>query len=119
MKSYKGYSGTVEFSEEDMVFHGKIIGIDGLVTFEATTAEGLVQAFHESVDDYLDMCERAGRAPQKPFSGKLALRMSPELHGRLSAAAARSAKSLNQWIVDALEAQVAETGSTTHVLRED
>ncbi len=119
MKTYRGYTGTVEFSEEDMVFHGKLVGIDGLVTYEATTAEGLVKAFHESVDDYLELCERTGRKAQKPFSGKLALRMTPDLHGRLSAAAARNAKSLNQWIVDALETKVSESGSKTYVLRED
>lgn len=103
MKPYKGYSGTVEFDDGDMVFHGRVIGIRDIVTFEAETAKGLVKAFHESVDDYLAFCKARGVEPQRSHSGKLALRTTPEVHALLSMAAAKDGKSINQWISDTLE----------------
>ena len=103
MKPYKGYVGTVEFDEDDLVFHGRIAGIRDVVTFEAETARDLVAAFHDSVDDYLAFCAEEGQEPQKPFSGRLLLRVPPELHGRISNAAARRSRSVNQWIAEALD----------------
>ena len=102
MKSYKGYSGSIEFDDEDMVFHGRVLGLRDVVTFEAETAEELVRAFHDSVDDYLAFCKERGLEPQKPYSGKLALRTTPEIHALLSRAAASDGKSVNQWISDTL-----------------
>lgn len=102
MKQYKGYSGSIEFDEEDMVFHGRIIGIRDIVTFEAESAEELVRSFHDSVDDYLAFCSERGQEPQKPYSGRLALRTTPTIHALLSKAAANDGKSINQWISDTL-----------------
>lgn len=102
MKPYKGYSATVSFDEEALLFHGEVLGIRDVVTFQARTAEELPKAFHESVDDYLTWCAEDGVDPEKPFSGNLSLRATPELHRRMADAAARNAKSLNQWIVDTL-----------------
>ncbi len=108
MKSYKGYSATVSFDEDALLFHGEVLGIRDVVTFQARTAEELLKAFHESVDDYLDWCAKDGANPEKPFSGSLSLRATPELHRRMSDAAARHAKSLNQWMVDALASKADE-----------
>ena len=102
MRLYKGYSGTIEFDDEDMVFHGRVLGLRDIVTFEAESAEELVKAFHDSVDDYLAFCKERGVEPQKPYSGKLALRTTPEIHALLSKAAANDGKSINQWISDTL-----------------
>ena len=102
MKLYKGYAGSIEFDDEDMVFHGRILGIRDIVTFEAETAEQLVKAFHDSVDDYLAFCKEQGVDPQKPYSGKLALRTTPEIHALLGKAAASDGKSINQWVSDTL-----------------
>lgn len=102
MKPYKGYSGSIEFDDEDMVFHGRVLGLRDIVTFEAESAEELVRAFHDSVDDYLAFCKERGLEPQKPYSGKLALRTTPEIHALLSRAAASDGKSVNQWISDTL-----------------
>lgn len=102
MKLYKGYAGSIEFDDEDVVFHGRVLGIRDIVTFEAESADELVKAFHESVDDYLAFCEERGQEPQKPYSGKLALRTTPEIHALLSKAAANDGKSINQWISDTL-----------------
>ncbi len=108
MKSYKGYGATVSFDEEALLFHGDVLGIRDVVTFQARTAEDLPKAFHESVDDYLDWCAKDGVDPEKPFSGSLSLRTTPELHRRMSDAAARHAKSLNQWMIEALASKADE-----------
>jgi len=108
MKSYKGYSAAVSFDEDALLFHGEVLGVRDVITFQARTAEELPKAFHQSVDDYLDWCAKDGVDPEKPFSGSLSLRATPELHRRMSDAAARHAKSLNQWMVDALASKADE-----------
>ncbi|WP_329610485.1 type II toxin-antitoxin system HicB family antitoxin [Jiella pelagia] len=105
MTPYKGYTGTVEYDDVAMLFHGEVAGIRDVVTFQARTAEDLRKAFEDSVDDYLDFCRNENVEPQKPFSGTLSLRTSPELHQRIAAAAARRSASINQWIVETLERQ--------------
>lgn len=104
MRPYKGYTGTVEFDEDDMVFHGRVVGIGDIVTFEAETAADLIQAFRDSVDDYLDFCRQKVKKPEKPFSGNISLRMRPDLHKSVVDAAGARAVSVNQWITDTLEA---------------
>lgn len=103
MRPYRGYTGTVEFDEDDRVFHGRLVGISDIVTFEADTADELLKAFRESVDDYLSFCNERGKDPEKPLSGNISLRMSPELHRSVVAAAGARAKSVNQWVNDILD----------------
>ncbi|MBX3575787.1 MAG: type II toxin-antitoxin system HicB family antitoxin [Rhizobiaceae bacterium] len=115
MKLYKGYAGSIEFDDEDRVFYGRILGLRDIVTFEAETADDLVKAFHDSVDDYLAFCKERGVEPQKPYSGKLALRTTPEIHALLTQAASSDGKSINQWISDTLADVAAKrvaTGTT-------
>lgn len=103
MLTYKGYTGHVEFDEESELFHGEVLDTRDVVTFQGTSVDELIQAFHDSVDDYLDYCKERGESPDKPFSGRLMLRVSPDLHRRVSVQATRAGKSLNQWIVDKLQ----------------
>lgn len=102
MRPYKGYTGTIEFDEDDVVFHGRVIGVRDIITYEATTAEELLVAFRDSVDDFLEDYAERGQEPEKPFSGNLSLRMSSDLHKSVFDAAGAKAKSVNQWITDAL-----------------
>ncbi len=102
MKPYKGYVGSIEYSVEDKCFHGSLVGIQDVVTFESDMIEGLQQAFEASVDDYLEWCAELGQSPKKPKSGKLAVRLAPEIHEMVSTAAVSEAKSVNQWISDTL-----------------
>lgn len=81
--TYKGYIGSVAFSEKDNVFFGKIEGINGLVNFEGESVKELTEAFHEAVDDYLAYCEEEGIEPHKSYSGSLNIRLSPETHSRM------------------------------------
>ena len=115
MKPYKGYSGTVAFDEDDRVFHGRVLGVRDIVAFEAETADDLVAAFHDSVDDYLAFCAERGVDPDKPFTGNLSLRLSGPVHKAVVDAAGLRAKSVNQWIADVLEEAAARdiaSGST-------
>lgn len=100
--NYKSYSARIEFSSEDDCFIGHIAGIQDIVGFHADSVEALKQAFHEAVNDYLETCERIGKSPQKPYSGKLMLRMPPEIHAAVATAAQVSGKSINQWASETL-----------------
>ncbi len=103
MLNYKGFSGAVEFDDEAGVFHGEVLDLRDVVTFQGSSVTEIEEAFRESLDDYLQFCEERGEEPEKPFSGKLALRLSPTLHRNLYVRARREGKSLNQWIAEQLE----------------
>ena len=102
MMEYKGYSGIVKFDDEAEIFHGDVLLTKGAVTFQGKTVEELKQSFRESVDEYLSFCAESGIEPEKPFSGKLVLRMKPELHRTLAIVARQENKSLNALITDRL-----------------
>lgn len=105
MMRYKGYTaGPVEFDDEVGIFHGEVLGIRDVVTFQGRSVDELRKAFQESVDDYLEFCAERGEEPDKPFSGSFVVRLSPELHRNLSIAAKQEGKSLNAWVVDRLKA---------------
>jgi predicted HicB family RNase H-like nuclease len=106
--TYKGYIGSVHFSEDDEVFYGKIEAINDLVMFEGESVKKLKGAFHEAVDDYLETCEEMGREPQKTFKGSFNVRIDPEIHRQLAVKAAIAGISLNQFVQKALESAVAE-----------
>lgn len=95
--NYKGYAARIEFDERDDIFVGHLAGIHDIVGFHADTVKELHVAFEEAVDDYIETCEKIGREPQKPASGKLMLRVQPEVHAAALRAAALTGKSLNQW----------------------
>jgi len=95
--TYRGYAAAVEFDTDDLVLVGRIAGINDVIGFHAETADGLVAAFHEAVDDYLETCARLGKKPEKEFSGNVQLRVSPDLHYRVARAAELAGKSINQW----------------------
>jgi predicted HicB family RNase H-like nuclease len=109
MMQYKDYSGHVVFDDEQGIFHGEVLGLRDVVTFQGKSVAELRKAFRESVDDYLDFCSQRGEEPEKPVSGRFVLRVSPELHRRMLAQAKRSGKSLNAWVVSRLENEISQT----------
>ncbi len=109
MMEYKGYFGKVVFDDEANIFHGEVINLRDVVTFQGETVEELRKAFHESVDDYLDFCTVRGEEPEKPYSGKFVVRVDPELHKIISIQARKKGKSLNSWIHDTLSKIVKDT----------
>lgn len=104
---YKGYIGSVAFSEEDNVFFGKIEGINGLVNFEGESVKELTDAFHEAVEDYLAYCKEEGVEPHKSYSGSLNIRLSPEVHSKIAILAKQAGISINAFVRSAVEKQVA------------
>jgi len=103
MLQYKDYLGSVHFSTEDGVFFGKIEGISDLVTFEGTTVKKIKFAFQEAVEDYLAICEQAGKVPQKSCKGDFSVRISPELHKKVVQKSVIQGVSLNYIVQHALE----------------
>lgn len=99
---FQGYSARIEFSAEDECFIGHIAGIKDIVGFHGDSVTELKKAFEEAVKDYLETCLEAGKQPQKPYSGKLMLRISPEIHAAVAIAAQLSGQSINQWAQGAL-----------------
>lgn len=99
---HKGYTARIEFDDRDNIFVGHILGIRAIIGFHADTVDGLRSAFIEAVDDYLDSCAKTGVAPQKPASGKLMLRVPPDVHSAALIAAQASGMSLNQWAANAI-----------------
>jgi len=100
--THKGYSARIEFDAEDRIFFGCIVGIRDIITFHGETVDELEKAFKEAVDDYLATCEKLGVKPNKPYSGKLTLRIPPNVHASIATAAETSGKSLNKWVADVL-----------------
>lgn len=103
MLKYKGYTGRVEFDDEAGIFHGEVVDLRDVVTFQGKSVRELEKAFRDSIDDYLDFCAKRGEDPDKPFTGRLMLRLPPAVHRRAYIWAQREGKSLNQWISDKLE----------------
>lgn len=105
--NYKGYIGTINFSEKDMVFYGKVEGINGLVNFEGDSVASLVTSFHDAVDAYLEYCKDEGIEPKKSYSGSLNVRISPETHCQVATLAKLSGITINAFIRRAVEKEVA------------
>lgn len=103
MMTYKGYTGVVQYDDEAKIFHGEVIDTRTVLTFQGTTVDEIETAFRDSVDDYLDWCKERNKEPEKPFSGKFVIRLSPDLHRRLNIKAKTDNKSLNSFIVQTLE----------------
>lgn len=102
MMKYKGYVGQVTYDDEAKIFHGEVIGLKDVITFQGTNVQELSQAFHGSIDDYLNWCKERGEKPEKMFSGTLNLRMTPDLHAHLAVEAAQKGISLNELINEKL-----------------
>lgn len=95
---YKDYVGSVEFSEEDGIFFGKVLGIRSLLSYEGANASELVEDFHGVVDDYLALCKEEGTEPEKAYKGSFNIRITPELHRKLALKAIAENLSLNSFV---------------------
>lgn len=98
MMKYKGYLGKAEYDSEAKIFHGDVIGLKDVITFQGKNVDELEQAFKDSVDDYIAWCDERGQCPEKTYSGNVRLRMDPILHADLVYEAARNKMSLNEFI---------------------
>lgn len=98
--NYKGYQGVFNYDPDADIFHGEVTDLSDVITFQGRSIDELKQAMRDSVEDYLEFCAEKGKIPEKQYSGKFNVRVTPDLHRRMAAAALKSGKSLNQWIQD-------------------
>jgi predicted HicB family RNase H-like nuclease len=106
MMEYKGYAAKVEFDDEANIFHGEVINLRDVITFQGESVGELKEAFRESVEDYLAFCADRGEESEKPYSGKFSVRLDPELHRKITIKARAAKKSLNSWISETLESAI-------------
>jgi predicted HicB family RNase H-like nuclease len=102
MMKYKGYIGHVVYDPEAKIFHGDVVGLKDVITFQGTTVKELEKAFKDSVDDYLAWCKERGEKPEKTFSGNLRIRIAQDLHAKLAQEASVQGMSLNSLITEKL-----------------
>ena len=103
---YRGYLGSVEFSEEDGVFFGQVQGTRALISYEGTTAAELTEDFHNAVDDYLELCATQNILPEQPYQGSFRVEISPELHRKAVRRATEQNVSLNRFVENSIRASV-------------
>lgn len=101
--NYKGYTARIGFDERDNIFVGRVLGLRTLISFHGETVAELHSEFEAAIEDFLRDCEEQGIRPEKPASGKLMLRVPPEIHGAALVAAQAAGKSLNQWAIEVLQ----------------
>jgi predicted HicB family RNase H-like nuclease len=103
MMSYKGYEAVIEFDDEAELFHGEVINLRDVITFQGASVAELKEALKGSIEDYLAFCKERGEEPEKPFSGQFVVRADPSLHKAVFSAAKRAGVSLNKWVTATLE----------------
>lgn len=106
---YKGYFASVQFSAEDEVFFGKILGINDLVSFEGTTVKELKDAFKEAIEDYLETCKELEKEPEKMYKGSFNVRIPSELHRQAALVSAGKNMSLNDFVRYAIDLALSKT----------
>jgi predicted HicB family RNase H-like nuclease len=102
MIEYKGYTGVFEFDASIDAFHGRVLGLQDVVTFEGRSVDELRGAMEESVEDYLDLCAEVGKQPERPYRGEFLVRTTPEVHRAAVTAAESEGISLNAWVENAI-----------------
>lgn len=106
---YKDYIGSVEFSEEDQIFYGKVLGIHSLISCEGESAKELIQDFHDAVDDYLELCVEKRIEPEKAYKGSFNVQISPDLHRSIAIQAIQDGMTLNKYVEEALQNAISAT----------
>jgi predicted HicB family RNase H-like nuclease len=109
MIEYKGYTGVIEFDASIDAFHGRVVGLQDVVTFQGRSLDELRREMAESVEDYLELCSQAGKDPERPYRGEFLVRTTSELHRAVATEAEASGMSLNAWVEAAITSVVHET----------
>jgi predicted HicB family RNase H-like nuclease len=104
--TYKDYHGTFDYDESADIFHGQVMNLTDVITFQGRSIDELKQALADSVEDYLEFCADEGKTPEKPYSGRFNVRLNPEVHQRIALEAARNGVSLNSWVAKILSKSV-------------
>lgn len=103
---YKGYTGSIEYSEEDNLLYGQILGIKGLISYEGLTGKDLEKDFREAIEDYLADCKSRATVPEKPYKGSFNVRISPKLHQKAAMLAMEAKVSLNNFVAESIRLRI-------------
>ncbi|QCK13758.1 type II toxin-antitoxin system HicB family antitoxin [Mangrovivirga cuniculi] len=106
--NYKGYTGSIEYSPEDNLLFGKVLGIKGLISYEGETGKQLENDFKESIEEYFSDCKLKGISPERPFKGSFNVRISSSLHQKAALMAIEMKTSLNNLVAEAIRQRVGE-----------
>lgn len=104
--NYKGYTGSIEFSQEDDLLYGNVLGIKSLISYEGSTGKELYADFKGAIDEYMATCEASGIKPEKPFKGSFNVRISSKLHEKAALLALETKTSLNSLVAEAIRMRV-------------
>ncbi len=104
--NYKGYTGSIEYSEEDNLLFGKVLGIQGLISYEGQTGQELEKDFKEAIDSYLTGCKDGNKTPEKPFKGNFNVRIPSNLHEKAALLAMENKTSLNSFVTESIRSRV-------------
>jgi predicted HicB family RNase H-like nuclease len=105
---YKSYTGSIEYSPEDNLLYGKVLGINGLISYEGETGKLLEEDFKEAIDSYLTDCKETGKPPEKPFKGSFNVRIPATLHQKAALLAMETKTSLNNFVAEAIRFRVSK-----------
>lgn len=105
---YKGYTGSIEYSTEDKLLFGKVLGIKDLISYEGGTGEDLEADFRDAIHSYIKLCEEQGSKPEKPYKGSFNVRLSPELHQKAALLAMEEKVSLNHLVAESIRERVSK-----------
>ena len=103
---YKGYTGSIEYSKEDDLLYGKVLGIKGLISYEGKTGKELEEDFKETIDTYLADCKERGVEPERPFKGSFNVRISAKLHRKAALLAMKEKMSLNNFVAESIKERI-------------
>ena len=118
MLEYNGYHASVEFDAEDKIFVGEVFGITDSLNFHGESVSELEEMFKQCIDNYLEVCEKIGKEPDKEFKGSFNIRITPELHKRAALEATNQKITLNQYVLNAIESSLGkkENGTNTTII---
>lgn len=105
---YKSYTGSIEYSPEDNLLYGKVLGINGLISYEGETGKLLEEDFKAAIDSYLSDCEETGKLPEKPFKGSFNVRIPANLHQKAALLAMEAKTSLNNFVAEAIRFRISK-----------
>jgi predicted HicB family RNase H-like nuclease len=112
--NYKGYTGSIEYSKEDDLLYGKVLGIKGLISYEGKTGKELEHDFAEAIEGYLSTCKEAGIAAEKPFKGSFNVRIPAKLHQKAALLAMEEKISLNNFVAESIREKVSRESTASH-----
>jgi predicted HicB family RNase H-like nuclease len=112
--NYKGYTGSIEYSKDDDLLYGKVLGIKGLISYEGKTGQELELDFTEAIEDYLVTCKEAGIPPEKPFKGSFNVRIPTTLHQKAALLAMEEKMSLNSFVAESIREKVSRESGASH-----